>query len=110
LPSMEITQMTFQDKIELITKQFKQIVEGKYNILEMRLFGSSARGDYSKSSDIDIMVKLPTVNREIEEALFDIAYELELEHDCLIDVIVLSEDMERIIPLNQNIEKEGIAI
>jgi predicted nucleotidyltransferase len=107
---MEITQMTFQDKIELITKQFKQIVEGKYNILEMRLFGSSARGDYSKSSDIDIMVKLPTVNREIEEALFDIAYELELEHDCLIDVIVLSEDMERIIPLNQNIEKEGIAI
>lgn len=102
--------MTFQDKIELITKQFKQIVEGKYNILEMRLFGSSARGDYSKSSDIDIMVKLPTVNREIEEALFDIAYELELEHDCLIDVIVLSEDMERIIPLNQNIEKEGIAI
>jgi predicted nucleotidyltransferase len=76
----------------------------------MRLFGSSARGDYSKSSDIDIMVKLPTVNREIEEALFDIAYELELEHDCLIDVIVLSEDMERIIPLNQNIEKEGIAI
>lgn len=102
--------MTFQDQVELITKQFKQIVEKKYDILDMKLFGSSARGDYSKSSDIDIMVKLPTVNREIEEALFDIAYELELEHDCLIDVIVLSEDMENNIPLYQNIEKEGIAI
>ncbi len=102
--------MTFQDQVELITKQFKQIVEKKYDLLDMKLFGSSARGDYSKSSDIDIMVKLPTVNREIEEALFDIAYELELEHDCLIDVIVLSEDMENNIPLYQNIEKEGIAI
>lgn len=102
--------MTFQDQVKLITKQFKQIVEKKYDILDMKLFGSSARGDYSKSSDIDIMVKLPTVNREIEEALFDIAYELELEHDCLIDVIVLSEDMENNIPLYQNIEKEGIAI
>ena len=76
----------------------------------MKLFGSSARGDYSKSSDIDIMVKLPTVNREIEEALFDIAYDLELDHDCVIDVIVLSEDMENNIPLFQNIEKEGITI
>ncbi|NIT55522.1 MAG: hypothetical protein GWN00_04580 [Aliifodinibius sp.] len=70
----------------------------------------SARGDYSKSSDIDIMVKLPKVTRKIEEALFDIAYDLELEHDCVIDVIVLSEDMENKIPLYQNIEKEGIAI
>ncbi len=56
------------------------------------------------------MVKLPKVTRKIEEALFDIAYDLELEHDCVIDVIVLSEDMENKIPLYQNIEKEGIAI
>ena len=76
----------------------------------MKLFGSSARGDYSKSSDIDIMVKLPTVNRKIEEDLFNIAYDLELEHDCLIDVIVLSEGMESNIPLYQNIVKEGILI
>ena len=76
----------------------------------MKLFGSSARGDYSKSSDIDIMVKLPTVNRKIEEDLFNIAYDLELEHDCLIDVIVLSEGMESNIPLYQNIVKEGISI
>ena len=102
--------MTFEDKVELITKQFKQIIEKKYNILDVRLFGSSARGDYSKSSDIDIMVKLPEVNRKIEEDLFNIAYDLELEYDCLIDVIVFSEDMENKIPLYQNIEKEGIAI
>ena len=102
--------MTFQDQVALITKQFKQNIEKKFEILDMKLFGSSARGDYSTSSDIDIMVKLPTVNRKIEEALFDIAYDLELEHDCLIDVIVLSEGMENNIPLFQNIEKEGIAI
>ena len=102
--------MIDKGKVDLITKQFKQIIEKKYNILDMKLFGSSARGDYSKSSDIDIMVKLPTVNRKIEEDLFNIAYNLELEHDCLIDVIVLSEGMESNIPLYQNIVKEGISI
>lgn len=102
--------MTFQDKVGLVTKQFKQTVEEKYNIIDMKLFGSSARGDFSKSSDIDILVRLPKVDRNIEEELFDIAYDLELEHDCLIDVIVLPENMVNSIPLYQNIEKEGVAI
>ena len=102
--------MTFKNKVELISKQFKRSIEEKYNIVDMKLFGSSARGDFSKSSDIDIMVRLPKVDRTIEEELFDIAYDLELEYDCLIDVIVLAEDMVDSIPLYQNIEKEGVAI
>ena len=102
--------MTFKDKVGLITTQFRQTIEQKYTILDMKLFGSSARGDYSKSSDIDIMVRLPIVNRNIEEELFDIAYDLELEHDCLIDIIVLPENLDNTIPLYQNIEKEGVSI
>ncbi|NOY57633.1 MAG: nucleotidyltransferase domain-containing protein [Calditrichaeota bacterium] len=102
--------MTHKDKVGLITKQFRQKIEKRYNILDMKLFGSSARGDFSENSDIDIMVKLPLVNRNIEEELFDIAYDLELEYDCLIDVIVLPENLKNNIPLYQNIEKEGIAI
>ncbi|MCD6117932.1 nucleotidyltransferase domain-containing protein [bacterium] len=102
--------MTFEDKVERITKQFRQIIEKKYNILDMKLFGSSARGDFSNTSDIDIMVKLPIVNREIEEDMFNIAYKLELEYDCIIDIIVLSENIKSIIPLCQNIEREGVAI
>lgn len=102
--------MTYEDKVKLITKQFRQKIEERYDILEMKLFGSSARGDFSQLSDIDIMVKLPTVNRNIEEELYDIAYDLELEHDCVIDVIVLSESLNNYIPLYQNIKNEGIAI
>ena len=102
--------MTNEDKIKLVTKQFKHTVEKKYDIIDMKLFGSSARKEQLPGSDIDIMVKLAKVNRNIEEDLFDIAYDLELEHDCLIDVIVLSEELNHSIPLYQNIEKEGVAI
>lgn len=98
--------MSFE-KVRSIAKQFREIIEKKYEILDMKLFGSSARGDFSDSSDIDIMVQLPVVNREIEEELFDIAYDLELEHDCLIDVIVLPQNQNVAIPLYQKIEKEG---
>ncbi|OHB75986.1 MAG: hypothetical protein A2Z25_14940 [Planctomycetes bacterium RBG_16_55_9] len=102
--------MTYKNKVAAIATQFRQAVESKYTIIEMKLFGSSARGDYSKTSDIDLMVRLPKVDRHIEEDLFDMAYDLELEYDCVIDVIVLPEDFNNNIMLYQNIQKEGIAI
>ena len=102
--------MTYKDKVAAITKQFRQAVEKKYNIIEMKLFGSYARGDYSKTSDIDLMVRLPKVDRNIEEDLFNIAYDLELEYDCVIDVIVLPQNFNNNILIYQNIQKEGIAI
>ena len=102
--------MTYKDKITAITRQFKQAVENKYNVIEMKLFGSCARGDYSKTSDIDLMVRLPKVERKIEEDLFNIAYDLELEYDCVIDVIVLPQNLGNNIMIYQNIQREGIAI
>ncbi len=102
--------MEYKEKIAAVTKQFRDIVKGKYNIIEMKLFGSAARGDYSKNSDIDIMVKLSEVNREIEEDLFNIAYDLELQYDCLIDVVVLPVNLSGNIAIYSNIEKEGIEI
>ncbi|MBD3375792.1 nucleotidyltransferase [candidate division KSB1 bacterium] len=102
--------MKDKDKIKLVTKQFKQNVAKKYDILDIKLFGSAARKEQTQGSDIDIMVKLPKVDRAIEEDLFDIAYDLELEYDCLIDVIVLSQELHQEIPLIKTIEKEGIEI
>jgi uncharacterized protein len=107
---MGIHLMLSEEKIEFITSQLRHNIEQKYEIIDMRLFGSSARGDFSDSSDIDIMVRLPIVNRNIEEELFDFAYDLELEHDCLIDIIVLSAKSDNIVPLYENIEKEGLVI
>lgn len=102
--------MTYHYKIDLVTKKLKQAVEDKYKNVEMKLFGSSARGEDTNTSDIDIMIKLPVVNRKIEEELFNIAYDLELEYDCLIDIIILPFDIKNNIPIYQNIEKEGVSI
>ncbi len=54
------------------------------------LFGSYARGDYTKDSDLDLLVILPTVEDRIEEmarlrmALWDVP--------MAIDVVVFSRD------------------
>lgn len=100
--------------IEQIVTELKQRVTAKYPVLEMRLFGFVARGEDTPDSDIDIFVRLPTVTRHIEEDLFDTAYDIELKYNCLIDMIILADNMLRRyaeqVPIYQNIAREGILL
>lgn len=102
------------DDRKKIVEELAKKIEEKYPIQEIRVFGSSARGENKKESDIDVWVCLVELNREIEEELYDIAYDVELKHDCLIDLIAVSEhDLNGkigIAPIQRNILSEGIVI
>ena len=80
----------------------------------MKLFGSTVKGERRKDSDIDVFVILPRIDRNIEENLFDIAYDLELEYDCLIDLIIFSEENLKQgvakTPFYQSVLSEGLAV
>ena len=102
------------ERSAMIASELKRKISSKYPLVEMRVFGSTARGDRSKESDIDVFIHLPTVNRELEEDLFDIAYDLELKYDCLIDVIVMSDenltDSHPKPMIYRDMMEEGIAV
>jgi len=99
---------------EKIVEELRERIADQYQIREIRVFGSSVRGDTRKESDIDVWVCLAELNREIEERLFDIAYDMELKYDCLIDLIAVSEqDLAGkigIAPIQKNILSEGVAV
>ena len=101
-------------KIEQIVRELKDRISEKYSVKEMRIFGSSARGDGKPESDIDVLVHLAHVNRQIEEDLFDMAYNLELKHDCLIDIIVVDDrglsGVQGTAPIYEKILAEGAAV
>ncbi len=84
--------------------------------VELRIFGSVARGDYREYSDIDILVVLPVpVNNAVEEQVFDMAYDIELEYGLVIGTIVYSKDFwysdrAAVMPLFRNIQREGLFV
>ena len=83
---------TMDRKIQAVAAELKKDIAAKYELLDFKVFGSTARNDRRTGSDIDIFVLLPHVERYIEEDLFNIAYDIELKHDCLIDLIVFGKD------------------
>ena len=103
-----------EKSIYSIVKELKARIADKYELHEMRIFGSSARGDRGLDSDIDVFVHISHVNKQIEENLFDIAYELELKYDCLIDLIVFSDEALRgryaETPLYHEVLSEGMVV
>lgn len=101
-------------KILQIVRDLKDRISGKYPIREMRVFGSSARGDRKPDSDIDVWVHLFHVDRQIEEDLFDISYDLQLKHNCLIDLPVIDDrnlaGVQGTAPIYEKIRMEGASI
>jgi uncharacterized protein len=101
-------------EINKITHELKENILKKYDLQEMRLFGSSVRGDRKPESDIDIFICLSDVNRKIEEDLFDTAYDMELKYGYTIDVLVfdrtIHDGVNTALPVYQNILNESILI
>jgi len=83
---------------------------------EIYLFGSAARGEYGPASDIDLLILLPfNPDTAVEERIFDLAYDVELEYGVVFGIIVYSKtfwdsDIARSMPLHKNIELEGVGV
>ncbi len=100
-----------------ILKKFKSALNkeiGK-NMFEIKLFGSKARGDSKKDSDIDILVITSSDDWRLSDIVYDIATDILLEDEICISPKVISKSIYDNLnhiktPFIKNIEKDAIAI
>jgi len=95
--------------------RFKEVLQDKFDILDFRVFGSKARGDASQESDIDIMIEIEDYSPEIASEIRNIAFEINLNYDCLITTTIFSrKELEEgplsESPLYKTIELEGVRV
>jgi len=77
------------------------------------MFGSQARGDATKESDIDLLVILPVIDAITTRLASDIAWEVGFDAGRVISMIPdTKEQMKRFafLPFYQTIKREGIAV
>jgi predicted nucleotidyltransferase len=103
-----------QDSDLKIVKKFKELVSKKVRIVEIRVFGSRARGDSTDESDMDILVVVEHLDREVGKYISDCAWEAGFPEDVVIVPVVLSrkaleEGNIKESSFIRNIFKDGIA-
>jgi predicted nucleotidyltransferase len=82
--------IVMHNKIE-IAHEFASAINSE-EIIKMILFGSVARGDDDKESDIDILIVIHNDNRELESAIDNIVVDFILEKEEVISPHVMTEE------------------
>jgi predicted nucleotidyltransferase len=76
------------------------------------MFGSQARGDATKESDIDLLVIVPSIDTQIRAMISGVTWEVGLDAGKVICAIPTTKDkMKRyaFLPFYQNVKSEGVA-
>jgi uncharacterized protein len=98
-----------------IARELKSRCNGKVPVVELRVFGSRARGDNASDSDLDIYVEVERLDRNIRRLIQDIAWEIGLDHSMVIAPVVYSRNEvehspARSSPLLEAVREEGIPV
>lgn len=98
-----------------VVDRFARALRRRYGntVLEVRLFGSFARGEADEESDLDVAVVLETADWERRREVIDLATDTGLPHGLLVSPTVFDRDtwetwrrQER--ALVRDIEREGV--
>ncbi|MEI6125178.1 MAG: nucleotidyltransferase domain-containing protein [Pseudomonadota bacterium] len=95
--------------------KLKSDISSKYNLLEMKLYGSKARGDHDSESDIDVLIVLDTLDWATEKDVYELCFTTGLAYDVLIAPMVYSKNemasnLVKATPFYLTVQKEGIAL
>ncbi len=108
-----LTMLTEADR--KITQAFQQRLKAIVPVLDLRIFGSRARGDATDESDLDVFIEVETLTKTLRERIFELAWEVGFEMDRVISTIVVTRDELQhgatgANPLILHIEREGLHV
>jgi predicted nucleotidyltransferase len=99
--------------LKLAAKVRERISKALGQPVKVIMYGSQARGDATRFSDIDLFVILPSLDLNARNLVSDIAWEVGLEAGKVISTIPTTEEkIKRLdfLPFYRNVKKEGIAV
>ncbi len=96
-------------------RKLKDALARDFRLVELRLFGSKARGDSNQESDIDVLVVLEEYDWETRKAVSRLCFDINIEHGVLLVPVLFSRaeygsDLTKVTPFYQTVVREGVPV
>jgi predicted nucleotidyltransferase len=110
-----IRKILMNPKDYMVAKELKEKLSKVTSLVDLIVFGSRARGNQDEFSDLDISIIVPSLNTELKERIYEIAWEVGFENYVVISPLVFTEDeiensALRSAPIVKNILEEGVRV
>lgn len=107
--------MAMNEKDRMIARELKQRLIPVVDVVDIRVYGSRARGTAQEHADLDVFVEVETIDKKTKDRIADIAWEVGLHHLIHISPLVFSRDdieksPQRSSPIVRTIQREGISV
>jgi predicted nucleotidyltransferase len=96
-------------------REFSGNLKEKYGsqVEFIRLYGSKARGDDDRFSDIDLFILVKEKNEELRQFVLDTAFEANLKYGVLLSTIIydkksFSSPIAQVTPFIRSVINEGV--
>jgi predicted nucleotidyltransferase len=98
-----------------IATELKTRLSKSVPLLDLRVFGSRARGNSDEYSDMDVFVLVETLNKDLKHKIRDIVWEVGFENFLVISPLIFTKDeientALRSSQIVRNIKEDGIRI
>ena len=106
-------------RIEDIVYRFAQMMKLIFGskLEKVIVYGSYARGNYRKNSDVDVMMLVDLPENEIkkmENTVYDVAFDIEMETGVDISPVIKSRQQFEYwvdtLPYYRNVREEGVTV
>ena len=97
--------------LKLAAKVRERLIEALGQPVKVIMYGSQARGDATKYSDIDLLVIVPSLNPDMRKLVSEIAWEVGFDAGKVISTVPTTREKMKyyaILPFYKNVKKEGI--
>jgi predicted nucleotidyltransferase len=98
-----------------IALELKQRLSHVVPLVDFSVFGSRARGDADKYSDMDVFVEIEYLTKDLKEKISEVTWEVGFKNEVVISALIFTRDeLEntplRSSPIVQAINEEGVRV
>lgn len=99
----------------LALNDLKQSLKHDFQLVDLRLYGSKARGTADADSDIDVMIELEELTPTFYDKVFDVVFDINLRHGVFISAVLFGRDELEAGPMSASpifkaIERDGVRL